>query len=206
MLPVVTEAPPRLERRPMSVVIALVALWFLGMETAGEGLATVELVRDPLWNGLVPFGEAGLDAVRMRAYMQATREHGELLLPVGVGQLMLGCLLVFVSVRALLSGRGTASFMFQVLTANVVLACVGYALRQPVRGAMIEAIVTSGVLEPAPGQGGDAFDGLMRTNWWWYFRLALGMQLFTFLVSAWVLGRRSARALLFAPVNARAED
>ena len=189
------------DRRPVSVVVALIALWFIGMNSASEGFATIELVRNPLWSALSPIRDMGVDAVRWRAYMQATRAHGELLLPIGIAQLMLGTLLVFVSIRALIARRASLSLMLQIVLANALVALVGYALRQPIRGAIVEAIVLSGVEQRPAGTDSSAFADLLRAKWWWSFRIALGLQLLALTGSAWALARRPSRQL-FARADA----
>lgn len=183
------------DRRPISVVVALIALWFIGMNSASEGFAIVELVRNPLWRASSSLSDAGVEAVHWRAFMQATREHGRLVLPIGIAQLMLGTLLVFVSIRALIARRASLSFLLQIVAANALVAVIGYALRQPVRGAIVEAIVLSGVEQRPAGTDSSAFADLLRTKWWWHFRIALGLQLMALTGSAWALARRPAREL-----------
>jgi hypothetical protein len=189
------------ERRPVSVVIALIALWFIGMNSASEGFATIELVRNPLWSAPSAIRDIGLEAVRWRAYMQATREHGSLLLPIGLAQLMLGAMLVFISIRALIARRASLSFMLQIVVANAAVAVIGYALRQPIRGAIVEAIVASGAEQRPAGSDATAFADVLRSKWWWSFRIALGLQLAALTASGYALARRQSRQL-FARANA----
>lgn len=190
MLPEVTESPARTERRPVSVAIALIALWFIGMNVAGEGFATMELVRDPFWS--VSLMDSSMGAVRWRAYMEATRAHANVLLPIGVAELLLGGLLVFLSVRALISRRLTPSLFLQIVAANAALAVLAYVLREPVRGAIIDALVRSGLEERPSGISPAQFSDLLRTKLWWSLRAALGLQLVTLTVSAWAVVRRSS--------------
>jgi hypothetical protein len=191
----------RSQRRPVSLIVALIALWFIGMNSAGEGFATVELVRNPLWNALAPAGDAGLEAVRWRAYMQATRDHGSLLLPVGVAQLLLGTVLVFISIRALVARRASVPLFLQVVAANAALAIIGYVMREPVRGAIVDAIVASGIEQRPPSISAREFTAGLRTKLWWLFRVGLALQLVAFAASAYAVARRSSRQTFVSKVS-----
>jgi hypothetical protein len=183
-------------RRPIYLVIALIAMWLVGMNTAAEGLVAIQIVRDPFSSATPTLGAADPDALLRAAWMEAIAANARVTLPLGVAQLILGALLVLISARALFGRRASTSFALQVLFANAALLVVGYALRQPVRGTVVDAVVASGIEQRPAGLSPREFDELVRSKLWWTFRILLGLQLGTLALSAVALTRRAARELL----------
>jgi hypothetical protein len=178
------------------LVIALIAMWLVGMNAAAEGLVTIQIVRDPFSSASPALGASDPDALLRAAWMEAMAKSARVTLPLGIGQLILGALLVLISARALFGRRASTSFALQVLFANAALLVVGYVLRQPVRGSIVDAVVASGI-EPRPnGISSRDFHELVRSKLWWTFRVMLGLQLGTLALSAVALTRRSAREVL----------
>ena len=186
------EPPDAAARRPVFLVIALLALWFVGMNLLREGFATVEFVNDPFARMPVSLDE-GLEAVRWKAYVAATRHHAEELLPVGVAQALLGGALVVLSVRALFVRRLSAGFSLQVIVVSALVSIAAYVLREPVRAEIIEAVVKSGLEKQPAGLGAAEFAELVRSKWRWSFRIALGFQLVALSLGLVALTRPAVR-------------
>ena len=184
------------QRRPVYLVIALIAMWLVGMNTAAEGLVTIQIVRDPFSGASPILGATDPDALHRAAWMEAIATHARVTLPLGVGQLILGSMLVLISARALFGRRASTSFALQVLFANAALIAVGYALRQPVRGSVVDAVVASSMEQRPGGMSAREFAELLRAKLWWTFRVLLALQIGTLALSAVALTRRAARELL----------
>lgn len=183
-------------RRPIYLVIALLAMWLTGMNAAAEGWLAIEVIRNPLVIAPSSVGAPDLDSVVRGAFVTALADAGRVNLPLGIAELLLGGTMVFVAAKALFGRRASPSFALQVIVANLVVLVVGYALRQPVRGRVVDAVMQSG-LEERPAQLAAAdFDTLMRAKWWWSFRVHLGLQIAALSLSGFALTRRSARELL----------
>lgn len=185
-------------RRPIFLVIALVAMWLVGMNAAAEGWVAIQVVRNPL--DVVPstVGTPDLETVVRTAFVHALSSSAKSALPLGIAELLVGGLLVGVAAKALFGRRASPSFALQVILANVAVLIVGYSLRQPLRERVVEAVVASGMEERAAGMSDDA----VRAKWWWSFRLGFGIQLVVLGLSALAVTRRSARELL-APAESR---
>jgi hypothetical protein len=183
-------------RRPVYLVVALITLWLTGMNTLAEGYLAVQIVHDPLANLSSPLAGHGLEDVVKVAFLDALVRYGRTSLPIGVAQILLGGSLVFVSVRALFGRRASTSFALQLVFANCVLLIVAYALRQPVRGAIVNAVALSGLEKQPSGVSARDFDRLVRLHWWWRLRISFGVQLLALVLSGFALTRKTARALL----------
>jgi hypothetical protein len=193
-------------RRPIYLVIALIAMWLVGMNTAAEGLVAIQIVRDPFSSATPALGAADPDALLRAAWMEAIAANVRVTLPLGVAQVILGALLVLISARALIGRRASTSFALQVLVANAALLLVGYALRQPVRGSVVDAVVASGIEQRPTGLSTREFDSLVRSKLWWTFRIMLGLQLGTIVLAAVALTRRAAREVLAPAEPSRGEE
>jgi hypothetical protein len=179
-------------------------MWLLGMHAVTEGVRTIDIVRSPLSESLSSYDGNDMGDAAQRAFVQAVSQHASVTLPVGVAQLLLGLLLAFVSIRALFGRRGSRSLALQLLTANALLALVGYLLHDPVRKGVVEAIVAQAAVERPPNMGRLQFEAMARTNLRWGFRFWLAAQLLGFGFAAFVMTRRSVREL-FAPADAAAD-
>jgi hypothetical protein len=183
-------------RRPFYLVIALVTLWLVGMNAATDGFTVIEAVKNPFSTLFTIFGSQALEGVLRQATADAIAHTSRVALPLGIAQMMLGILLVAVSFKALFGRRASPSFAVQVIVANAAIAVVGYALRQPVRGRVVDAIMASGVEQRPQSITPVDFDRMMRTKWWWTYRLRLGLELAALGFGAIAVTRRSARAVL----------
>ncbi len=192
-------------RRPIYLVIALIAMWLIGMNTAAEGFVAIQIVHDPFSGSPPPLG-ADSEAVLRVAWMEAIAANARVTLPLGIAQLILGALLVLISARALFGRRASTSFALQVLFANAALLVVGYVLRQPVRGHVVDAMVASGIDARPSGISARDFNQLVRSKLWWTFRVLLGLQLGTLALAAVALTRRLARELLTPAESSRGEE
>ncbi len=193
-------------RRPFYLVIALVTLWLVGMNSAAEGFAVIEIVRNPFSTTLSALGAQALDGVLKHAIADGIAHSSRVALPVGIAQLILGLMLVTVSAKALFGRRASPSFAVQVIVANAAIVIVGYALRQPVRASVVDAVATSGVEERPPSISPADFNRLVRAKWWWSFRVRLGLELVALGFGAIAITRRSARAVLARPEPSASEE
>ena len=183
-------------RRPIYLVIALVALGMVGLKSAAEGFAYVAIVRNPFSPALSTMsGDAVQDLVR-RAFIDGILSIPRVALPLGVAELLLGAVLVFVSTKALFARRASPWFAFQTILANAAVLVVGYALWQPVRGRVVDAVVASGVEQRPAAISPVEFDKLIRIKAWWTFRLQLGLELAVLGLGAFAVTRRAARQVL----------
>jgi hypothetical protein len=192
-------------RRPIYLVIALIAMWLIGMNTAAEGLVAIQVARDPFSSATPPLG-ADSEALLRAAWMEAIAAHARVTLPLGVAQLILGALLVLISARALFGRKASTSFALQVLGANAVLLVVGYVLRQPVRAHVVDAMIATGMDARPSGISAREFNQLVRTKLWWTFRVLLGLQLGTLALSAIAITRRLARDVLTPAESSHGEE
>lgn len=139
---------PRRAPRPASALLALIAMWILGVTITDHGLFTIGVIRDPLAaSGFSALHQLTLSEVQHAAIVRATMEFAATELPIGVAQTVLGMLLLVASVRALLSRGTIGTFGIQVVIANLVLTVIEYFVSAPVRAQVIEAITTSNLPE-----------------------------------------------------------
>lgn len=193
-------------KRPIFLVIALVTLWLVGMTAAAEGFAAIEIVRNPFSSA---FGSLRGDATQdilTRAFVDGVISISKVALPLGVAHVILGALLVAVSSKALFARRASPWFALQVIAANMAVLVAGYALYQPVRSRVVEAIVASGVEQRPATISPTDFDKLVRLKSWWTFRFRLGIQLAVLGLGAFAVTRRSAREVLARPEPSPTEE
>jgi hypothetical protein len=180
---------------PILFVAALITLWLLGMHAVTDGIRAIEIARNPLSESLSPIDGDGLAEIWQRAFVEGVSRHADVTFPVGVAQLLLGALLAIVSIRALFGRRGSATFFLQVVAANAGVVLVAYYLHDPVRNAVVEAIIAHGIDARPPETGRAEFESLARAELNWVFRFWLVAQLLGFGFAAFVLTRRSVREL-----------
>lgn len=194
-------------KRPIYLVIALVTLWLVGMTTAAEGFAAIEIVRNPFSPAFGSLRAGGTEeALLTRAFADGVASIARIALPVGVAHVILGAMLVAVSSKALFARRASPWFALQVIAANMAVLIVGYALYLPVRGRVVDSIATSG-LEQRPAAISPAdFDKLVRLKYWWTFRFRLGIQLAVLGLGALAVTRRAAREVLARPEPSPSEE
>jgi hypothetical protein len=173
----------------MYLLIALVVMCFIGMTAAGNGYAAVEAIHNPL---SVPAATSGLLQAVEAASLHAISQHPRVNLPIGIAQMLLGGLLMFVSFKALFWRHASASFALQVLAANAALVVVTYALREPVHAAAVQAIVAAKITPRPPSISVAQLDQVE----WWGLRAGLALQLATLGLCAFALTRKTARAVL----------
>lgn len=183
-------------KRPIYLVIALVTLWLSGMTAAAEGFVAIEIVRNPFSSAFSSLRGDPVSNVLSRAFVEGVITVSKKALPVGIAQVILGALLVAISSKALFARRASPWFALQVIAANVAVLIVGYALYQPVRGRVIDAIAESGLEQRPEAISAADFDKLVRLKHWWTFRFRLGLQLAVLGMGALAVTRRSARQVL----------
>lgn len=192
-------------RRPFYLVIALVTLWLVGMNAASEGLGVIEILKNPFSTLFSLLGSQSLELMR-QATANGVAHTSRVALPLGIGQAILGIMLVAVAFKGLFGRKASVSFALQVIVANAAIAVVGYALRQPIRGSIIDAVAASGVETRPPNMTASEFDRRTRIQWWWQFRVRLGLELAALGFGAIALTRRSARAVLTRPEPSTSEE
>ena len=193
-------------KRPVYLVIALVTLWLSGMTAAAEGFASIEIVRNPFSSAFSSLRGDALQGLLSRAYVDGVLSIAKIALPVGIAQVILGVLLVAVSGKALFARRASPWFAVQVIAANVAVLIAAYALYQPVRHRVVEAIATSGIEERPAGISATDFDKLVRLKHWWTFRFRLGLQLAVLGMGAFGVTRRTARDVLTRQAPSPSEE
>jgi hypothetical protein len=171
-------------------------MWLLGMLGVAEGLRVIDIVQSPLSESLATFDGTDLGDAAQRAFVREVSSQSRVTLPLGIAQLLLGAMLAVVSVRALLWRRGSRSLVLQLLAANALLAIVHYLLHDPVRRAVVEAIVAHLAAQRPPDIGPSEYADLARTNVRWGFRLWLTAQLAGFAFASFVITRQSVHAFL----------
>ena len=191
-------------RRPVYLIIALMAMWLVGMNAAAEGYVTVKAVHNPLATASSVLGGDRSEVV-VSAFIKAISAHPHTNLPIGIAQILLGGAMVLVSIKALVGRRASTSFALQVVAANVLLMIVGYALQLPVRGSIVNAVVASGIAKPPSGMTLEHFQRIERIQLWWSFRLGLALKVGALALCAFALTRRSARRVL-APAEPHPEE
>jgi hypothetical protein len=192
-------------RRPFYLVIALVTLWLVGINAAIEGTQTIDILRNPFSTLFSLLGTQTLEVWR-QANANGIAHSSRIALPLGIAQAMLGVLLVAVAFKGLFGRRASVSFAIQVIVANAAIAIVGYALRQPIRGAIVDAVVASGVESRPPNMPLAEYDKRARMQWWLNFRVRLGLELAALGFGAIALTRRSARAVLARPEPSTSQE
>jgi len=193
-------------RRPAYLVIAMIALWLVGMTTAAEGFAAMEIVRNPFSSAFGTLsGDVAEDAIK-KALVEGIQSISRVALPVGLAQLILGALLVGVASKILFARRASANFALQTILANIAVVAVGYALWQPVRSRIVDAVITSGIEQRPPNITPADFDRLVRIKTWWTFRFRLGLQLAVLGLGALAVSRRGARDVLSRPEEPSAHE
>lgn len=191
-------------RRPVFLIIALIAMWLIGMNAAAEGYITVKAVHNPL-SAVSSLLGGDKSAVVLSAFIKAVSKHPHANLPIGIAQMLLGGAIVLVSINALVGRRASTSFALQVVAANALLMIVTYALRMPVRGSIVDAFIASGIAKPTNGMTVAHFQRWERIQLWWSFRLVLAMKVGALALCAFALTRRSARRVL-APAGPHPEE
>lgn len=189
-------------KRPLFLGVALVVMCVVGLHTLSEGWAIMEIVTDPFAAGrLVDHDLAPAATAANQAFVDALRGRSDVLLPVGIAQLLLGGALVLVAAGALLGRRGSTGFALQVIVANLALLGVAYVLREPVRIAVVDAWVTT----TGDAAGADP-SSMTRSQGLWIFRLKLAAEVGALVLSAFALTRRSVRAALAPPEPSTDEE
>lgn len=186
-------------------MVALLAMWLVGMNAFAEGWVIVSVVTDP-WVAAPSAGDGSLEAVIRAALVSGIAETQDRMLPLGVAELLLGGVLVAIAAKALFGRRASPSLAIQVIVANALVLVMGYALRQPVRERVVEAIVKSGLEQRPSGTSAHSFTASVRTKWWWSFRVSFSLQLVALGLSGIALTRRSARDLLAPEREPHAEE
>ena len=195
-----TDAPPPPRKKPVMLGIALVAMALIGLHTLSEGYLAIEIVTDPFAGAaLFPATQDSARDAANGAFVAAIVDQARVALPVGIAQLLLGGLLLAVSLKALFGRISSTSLALQLIAANVLLLIVGYLLREPVRSAIVEAIVAGGVQSRPDGVSAEQFAGTLRVQGWWLFRLKLAVQVGVLVLSGFALTRPSIRDALSPP-------
>lgn len=135
---------PKGPSRPLSAIFALISMWILGITITDQGLFTIGVIRNPFADvGYATLQQLTLSEVQQAALVRATMDNAAVALPIAAAQLVLGGLLLFASLRALLSRQGVGTFGMQVVVANLALSVVEFFATAPIRAGVIEAVTTS---------------------------------------------------------------
>jgi hypothetical protein len=123
--------PSTERKRPLYVVLALLAALVMGMSAANNGCEPVEMYRepiDPTRAGSDVADEADRAAViaRFEAYIAAIDRARPRGWPIAVGMLVLGYAVLVGAVRTLGGRRGARPLLVQLVIAQAVLSGVSY--------------------------------------------------------------------------------
>ncbi len=166
----------------------------VGLHTAHEGYTTLELLRHPL-----KAESLGLPEEVRIALVDGVMAHSSVALPIGIGQLLLGGLLFLSGLIAWLGSRGAVSLVLQALLANAVLLALAYVLREPIRDALVEALVASPSVHQEFSAGVD--ESTRALSYAWGLRLGTMLQFGALAVAGWLLLRPAARIHRMASVS-----
>lgn len=180
--------------RPASVGLALIVATLVGLHTAHEGYTVLELLRDPLRADAL-----GLPEEVRAALVESVMVHGNVTLPIGLAQLLLGGLLFVSALIAWLGSRGAVSLVLQALFANALLLGVAYFLREPIRAALVEALVASPGFEQEFAARVD--ESARALSYSWGLRLGSILQFAALATCGWLLLRPAARLHRVASVS-----
>lgn len=173
-------------------------MWVLGITVFGQGAFGVEtLVRPASVASLRALAPASLGDVEQRALADALLANARVMLPLGVAQVALGGLMIVAAVRAAFVRRSASGFALQVVLANVLLAAAELLVGGPVRQAVTEAVLTSG-LDP------QIEAALVRHAWLLQARYLIGpvtLLFCAFALARWRRREREAAAALAAAAH-----
>jgi hypothetical protein len=188
--------------RPFYLWLALGVLTFWGLGAINHGLFTIQLVRSPpTASTLAP---PDLASAIANADLAARVAHARQLAPVGIAQLLLGGLLLWLAVRAMFGGRVRLGLLMQALLANFAVVIVDFVMSRPVRAATVDAVIASGVALPNVPDG-QAPPFAVATLLWWSLRLRFALELgLLFACTAMLCLRRSREH--FADTDAAARE
>jgi hypothetical protein len=170
----------------------------MGLRTLHEGYLTLRILRNPL------LGDAlSLPPELREAFVEGVAANPAAM-PVAIGQLLLGGMLLVTSVATLFGGARTVNFVLQAVVANAVLATVGHALGEPLQQAIATAMLSNAELtRDLPP---DVRPEQVQQGFRWGFRALLGVQCLMLGAIAWVLWRPSTREFLALAAAARKEN
>lgn len=158
----------------------------VGLHTAHEGYTTLELLRNPLKAEAL-----GLPEEVRTALVESVMVHGSVALPIGLAQLLLGGLLFVAGLVAWLGSRRAVSLVLQALLANALLLVVAYVLREPIRDALVEALVASPSVQQEFAASVD--ESTRALSYAWGLRLGTILQFGALGACGWLLLRPAAR-------------
>ncbi len=188
---------PTAPRRPFYLVLTIITMWLIGMHSVAEGLFAIDVVRNPATvPGTTTLQYKDIEEAMKGALVLATAKHGRIAMPLGIGELILGGLLVMLSVRALFARRASTSFAIQVLVANILFVIVDYVVSEPLRVSIVNTIVGSGLDELPDFVPEQQRDEMQYLRWWWIFRIQLAIKLAALALSAFAFTRPKVREFL----------
>ena len=172
-------------RRPVYLVLALVALMLAGFQISYEGYEAVRAAHDPFFIGQLTQGMDELTEAVKKAQLEAIAAHAGALVPIAVAKLVLGSALLAFAARGLF-GRASISLMIQLTLGNMLALGLGFALGSPVRAAMAQAVA-----------GWDHAEAAQMSHLVpWMFGMWLVIQLATLGLCVFGLSRPAARLSL----------
>lgn len=178
--------------RPGYLVLALIVAWFVGLRTAHEGYITARIAQDSFAGDSLALPPPLRDAL-----VEGISSGGSAALPIGIAQVILGGLLLWVSALALFRGRISVSFAVQVLAANALVAILAHVTGAPVREAMIGVLTSSPELLGA--EVAEAERAMLPSAYEWAFLLGLLIHLGVLGALTFAVTRPGARAFLATP-------
>jgi hypothetical protein len=129
--------PPPVRKRPLYLVLALLAALALGTTGASSGWATVAMYREPIdparaGRGVSDEADRAAVVARFEAYLKALDAARARGWPIGVAMLVLSSGVLLLSMRALGGSRGARPALVQLVVAQAALSAASYWLMSDV--------------------------------------------------------------------------
>lgn len=184
-------------RRPLYLTISLLLVWLMGLMGATDGIASVDVLRDP--HAARSVVERTLDPkvqLLREATIHAVLAARHVAAPLAAANLILSSLLAIAAGRALFGRNRGHKLLFQAVVAYAVYLPIAYVVGRPIRENILAALTD-------PQSLGITVDGLATAElalsadilpWWW--RIVLGFQLVAVAAVIFVLTRPRVRELL----------
>lgn len=189
--------------RPAWVSLALALPTLLGSWWSLAGFGVVQMARTP--PSAPALQPTDLHEIAQAALIEATAAYSRINVPLGIAQALLGGLLLFACGRAWFGRPASPGLVVQSIVANVALLIVTYVLQRPMRIAVANAVVASGV-QQATGLGPEENEHIQRALLWLGFRLSTAVPVVVLALAAAALSTPTARRTVTAGRGPITED
>jgi hypothetical protein len=175
-------------RRPVYLLVAMLALWVVGVHEADEGFGILRAIVDPLFGG-------SSEVLAIDAFLGAIRVHHRQLLPAYSAQLVINVTMFLLAVRLLFTGRANLGFTLQVIGVNIGVLAYAYYVSLPLRVAHVSALAVTPEIQRIAAEAGED-PAVAVTIWWWVMRGGLFAELSLLAACGFALTRPRARRFI----------